>query len=239
MKSLLIYMFSFCFLVIAGCKEEEQQPAIETGTMADVDGNTYTTVKVGNSWWMAENLRVTHYRDGSPITRLDSDIDWLSGSAGYSVHPEATTLMGNLYNWAAVSNSIPVAPDGWHIATDEEWKQLELDLGMSSSAANALGWRGGKEGDALKATGTVNWARFDPVWADNSSGFSALSGSCRIFDGRFGTPGKGYAGFWWTSSASTLHPDKAYYRYLDYKRSSVFRQTEQVKYGFSVRCVKD
>lgn len=239
MKKRLLNIFTFLFLVFAACKDEDQPLAIETGTVSDVDGNTYQTVKIGSRWWMAENLRVTHYRDGSSITRLDSETDWLSGAAGYTVHPDATTLIGNLYNWYAVSNTIPVAPDGWHIATDEEWKQLELDLGMSSSAANALGWRGSKEGDALKATGTGNWVRYDPVWADNSSGFSALSGSCRLPDARFGTPGKGYAGFWWTASSSTIHPDKAYYRYLDYKRSSVFRQTEQAKYGFSVRCVKD
>jgi uncharacterized protein (TIGR02145 family) len=239
MKKILIYVLSAFVMVVGACKEEETQPVPEMGTMTDVEGNVYTTVKIGGRWWMAENLRVTRFRDGSPLTKLDSDLDWSTGGAGYTTHPEATSLIGHLYNWTAVNNAVSIAPDGWHIATDDEWKQLELDLGMSSSAANALGWRGSKEGDALKATGTVNWVRYDPVWADNSSGFSALSGSCRLPDGRFGSPGKGYAGFWWTSSLSTTNSAKAYYRYLDYKRSSVFRQTEALGYGFSIRCVKD
>ena len=110
---------------------------------------------------------------------------------------------------------------------------------MESSEITKTGWRGSAEGDALKAEGTDNWNRFDPVWATNSSGFTALSGSCRLYNGKFGYPGRLYTGFWWTASENIADNSKAWYRYLDYKTSEVFRQYLQKEYGMSVRCVKD
>lgn len=229
-----------CCLGIISCNDKEEEPTpLQTGTVTDVDGIVYQTVWIGGKWWMAENLRVRHYRNGEDILHLPEDSLWDSDAPGYSVHPDATTDMGYLYNWAAVSNGFGLAPDGWHIPSDQEWKDLELALGMESSEVIKSGWRGSTEGDALKAEGTGNWARFDPVWASNSSGFTALSGSCRLFNGTYGSPGRFYTGFWWTSSESISDPDQAWYRYLDYKSSAIFRQNVQKRYGMSVRCVKD
>lgn len=110
---------------------------------------------------------------------------------------------------------------------------------MEASAIDRTGWRGSDEGDALKERGVDNWFRFDPVWASNRSGFSALAGSCRLFNGEFGVPGRRYTGFWWTATERTGDPSKAWYRYLDYKSSKIFRQYFSKRYGCSIRCVKD
>lgn len=236
--SIWIFIVPFSFL-IASCEENESEPVIERGTVVDSDGNEYPTIKIGGQWWMAANLRVSTFRNGESIPELVFSEDWVSGGAGYSKHPDATTEMGFLYNGYAVDDNRGIAPDGWHVATDEDWKRLEQQLGMESSAVEKNGWRGSVEGDALKATGTNNWVRFDPVWATNSSGFNALAGSCRIYDGRYGNPGTLYTGFWWTRTPGTNGNEQAIYRYLDYKSSGIFRQAESKSYGFSVRCVKN
>jgi hypothetical protein len=46
------------------------------GTVVDIDGNMYQSVKIGDQWWMAENLKVTHYRNGEPILAV-LDPNWL------------------------------------------------------------------------------------------------------------------------------------------------------------------
>ena len=109
---------------------------------------------------------------------------------------------------------------------------------MKESDAIKNGWRGTDEGDKMKSEGNSGWTNFSGVWGTNTSGFTALSGGCRLFNGVWGNPGLFATGFWWTKSESPDHT-QSYYRYLDYKKSGVYRSLCDKKYGFSVRCVKD
>ncbi|MFM9051669.1 MAG: fibrobacter succinogenes major paralogous domain-containing protein [Bacteroidota bacterium] len=236
---ILILLFSF--IVISGCGGDDPQPFIETGSVTDHEGKVYRTVKIGDQWWMAENLAVTTFRNGDPIPFADAfdSAAWAgTGLPAYSVYQDLPNAPGLLYNAQVIEDSRPVAPQGWHIATDDDWKILEQFIGVSQQESEKTGWRGSSAGDALKIKGLDNWARYQDVWATDSYGFSAKAGGCRTHDARFSYPsGLTYTGFWWTA---TVHPGaEHYYRHLDYKESGVFRSHTYDTYGMSIRCVKD
>ena len=205
------------------------------------DGHTYALVGIGTQCWFAENLRSDNYLNGDPIPGNLSDAQWTSTSSGaQTVYGEGTSTVyngssdemanlatyGRLYNWYAVNDSRGLCPSGFHVPSDGEWMTLEMALGMTSSEANATGWRGTDQGTQMK---TSSWG------GTNSSGFSALPVGTRDFDyGNFRDQGD--VGCWWSSS-----PDGAgaWGRALHYGYSSVARGDSYVGYGFSVRCVRD
>lgn len=242
-KSLFI-ICAFAIISIISCKKEEGQKPVttpETGTVTDIDGNMYKTIKIGEQWWMAENLKVTKYRDSTFLFEaniLAGNDAWKNNTTGaYCAYSENSLITGMLYNWYAVNNSSNIAPEGWHLPSDAEWKQLESYLGMSSTDADKTGWRGTNEGEKLKIKAPEGWTSYETVWSTNESGFTALAGSCRVYNGMYGSPGIGFTGFWWTSS--NYSSGEAWYRYLDYKTGNIFRSHCSKNYGYSIRCVKD
>jgi uncharacterized protein (TIGR02145 family) len=235
----LFLLAGVLFLFSTGCEEEEVTVTpLETGTMTDREGNVYATVKIGDQWWMSENLHVKSYRNGDPVFHAETNPEWISDSVGaYCLFYNDTASPGLLYNGHAAMDERGLAPEGWHIPGDAEWKQLEIYLGMSSSDANKTSWRGTHEGEKLRVASPQGWTRYEEVWSTNESGFTALAGGCRLYDGTWGNPGLFATGFWWSSTV--LDGTGGWYRYLDYKNANVFRSHISKKYGFSVRCVKN
>jgi len=201
--------------------------------MVDWDGNTYGTVEIGNQVWMAENLKVTHYRDGTPITNVTDSAAWvaLRPEAYYIYNNNASNELdtyGALYNWYAVNGDTDgdgvkdkeIAPEGWHVPTDDEWTTL----------TNHLGGAGGK----LKETGINHWSSPN-TGATNESGFTALPGGYRNYTGYY--LNMGLYGYFW--SATETYSTNAWYRRLNYSYSDVTRDYFSKRAGFSVRCVRD
>jgi uncharacterized protein (TIGR02145 family) len=211
---------------------------VETGTVTDIDGNVYQTVTIGDQVWMMENLKVTHYRNGDPIPNVTDNGTWSGLTTGancdYNNDVNNVATYGSLYNWYAVDDSRNIAPAGWHVPTDEEWKQLEMYLGMSQAEADGSGWRGTDEGGKLKETGTTHWPSPN-TGATNESGFTALPGGYRYSNGSFYGMGS-YALFW---SSTEISSGYAWNRNLDYSYSQVYRSSLDKHDGFSVRCVRD
>ena len=235
-----LWLILFPLVFLLACNDDPVDPVLESGKMLDIDSNEYLTVKIGGKWWMAEALRVTHYRNGTPIPLIQdiNDTKTWNTTGACCTYDGKTDGPGLLYNYLAVEHPDQLAPEGWHIPDDEEWRMLEEALGMSPSVAKKTGWRGQQQGDALKRVGLEYWIRFGDVWPSNESGFSAEAGGCRMFNQRWSDPsGLGYMGFWWT--ATSEGSNQAWYRHLDYKRSDIFRAYGPKTYGFSVRCVKD
>lgn len=237
---IILGIFIISMLIACDKTPADNPPASETGIVSDVEGNVYKTVKIGEQWWMAENLRVSHFRNGNSIAFVDDIQDTLKWDyypawCFYNNNPSAP---GYLYNWKVVSDTGRIAPQGWHVPTDEDWKKMEKFLGMEASKINGENWRGSHEGEKLKKQGPDYWVMNDPIWNTNETGFSATAGGCRMFNKNWSYPiGLTYMGFWWTSSIAG--DSLAWYRHLDYKKGGIFRYYGPRNYGLSIRCVKD
>jgi uncharacterized protein (TIGR02145 family) len=207
----------------------------------DADSNYYPVVIIGTQTWMAENLKTTKYNDNTKIPAVTINTTWANTTTPaycwYNNNGAAyKNLYGALYNWYTVDNG-NICPVGWHVPGDDEWKTLEMYLGMSQSDADAQNWRGADEGigGKLKERGTEHWVRPN-TGATNESGFSSLPGGFRHFnDGSYWDLRK-YAAFWSSTEYST---NSAWYRTQYFIRSDIERYYDNKKFGGSVRCVKD
>jgi uncharacterized protein (TIGR02145 family) len=203
----------------------------------DGDNNYYPVVQINTQLWMAENLKTTKYNDGTEIPNVTVDATWTGATTGaycdYSNTPANSTTYGRLYNWYAVDNNEAtkvasnggknVCPTSWHLPTDAEWTTLTTYLGGESVA-------GGK----LKETVTTHWTTPN-TGATNETGFTAVPGGYREWDGSYGLIGN--YGIWWSSTISGT--TNAWMRYVVNTDASVFRNDFNRRAGISVRCLKD
>ncbi len=219
--------------------------------VTDYDGNEYPVVVIGDQTWMADNLRVTHYSDGTAIPLVENNTMWDNLSDTEEAYcwngNNATTgsTYGALYSWAAAMNGKGsadanpsgvqgVCPTSWHLPSDSEWKQLEMHLGMNQEDADGEGWRGSTEGGELKEAGTVHW-NSPNTGANDDSGFTALPGGNRYDYGTFNNVGN--TAFFWTTLE--ISSSNALSRSLSYNISEIYRSNYAKSNGFSVRCIRD
>lgn len=195
-----------------------------SGHVIDADGNQYPTVVIGNQEWMAENLRVTHYRNGVAIPKVTEIPDWAGLTTGaycwYSNDSVTYGGYGIIYNFFAVEDSRHICPEGWHVATRSEWTILVSYLGGSSAAGGPM--------KVLRQWSSPN------MGATNLSGFSARPGGYRSGGGYFDM--LLLQGCFWTS---TTTEESGYYRLLLNTNSGATEATATKKFGIHVRCVRD
>nr|MDA3798508.1 FISUMP domain-containing protein [Kiritimatiellia bacterium] len=201
----------------------------------------YSSVIIGNQEWMAENLKTTTYNDGTSIELVENDTDWGNNTTGAycwyeNDQAQYAETYGALYNWYAV-NTGNLCPSGWHVPTDEEWKTLEMELGMSQTEADDYGLRGSNEGSKLAGNATLwNDGTLENDSEFGSSGFTALPGGSRDYYGPFYSLGG--SGNWW--SATEYGTYSVWRRDLHYDASGVTRDYGTKEgIGFSVRCLKN
>jgi uncharacterized protein (TIGR02145 family) len=207
-----------------------------SGTFIDSrDNHEYKWVKIGNQIWMAENLAylpaVNHVKPDSTnlphyyVYGYDStDVNAAKANPNYANY-------GVLYDWSAALISCPA---GWHLPCDAEWKQLEINLGMTHAQVNESiypFYRGTDQGTKMKTkSGWHNDGN-----GTNKSGFSGLPGGYLFSNGNFCFIES--FGYWWSSTNGS--ESSAWGRGLGYNTSSVIRNSNFKKSGFSVRCVKN
>jgi len=202
----------------ATAKDTVMQP-IPENILFDIEGNIYTTIKIGEQTWMQQNLRVSVDPDSTPIT-----------SYIYAGVEDLAKTYGRLYTWDAAMNGSTaekaqgICPDGWHIPSDEEWKILEMYLGMTRAEADLSNvWRGEGVGAKLRPGGGSGYDVLYSGRRSSSGGYSLL----RWYE------------YMWTSTESGSY---AWRRCLDSIPSvtTIGRfNTFPKSYGFSVRCIKD
>jgi uncharacterized protein (TIGR02145 family) len=209
---------------------------VEFVNCIDKDNKSYKVVKIGDQLWMAENLAWLPSVSPSSASSEIAPYYFVSDYMGTSIIEAKSTsnfaTYGVLYNWEAAKTACPA---GWHLPTDEEWKQLEMALGMTKAEADTEGSsRGTNQGIQLK--NTSGWAHNAYNGnGTNTSGFSALPGGYRYLDGNFAS--LGVSGYWW--SATEYSATYAWYRNLYYTIATVGRSSTNKTYGYSVRCVRD
>ena len=220
--------------------------------VVDYDGNVYRTVWLGEQCWMAENLRTTHYADGTEIPLGDS----ASYTKAYRYFPSNSEMYisdyGYLYNWAAVmkgntsSNNIPsgvqgICPTGWHVPSHAEWKQLtdyvssqsEYVCGsgrIAKALASTTGWN----------TSTVACSPGEAPSSNNATGFEAMPAG-QFNNGTYLSLGSGVH-FWSSTGNVDGNNSFAWYRSIVYDRSGVdanYYDSAPKNMGWSVRCVRD
>ena len=195
----------FAALLLQGCEKES-----EGGYMTDIDGNKYKIVQLGSMTWMAENLRVTRDSDGNPLD-----------SYCYMDKDSKCTQFGSLYPW---EEALKASPSGWRLPTAQDWKELEIELGMDPDVAEEFGWRGTDQGSQLKEGG--------------SSGFDAMLSGYKdgtvLYDGRYFDIG--YLGGFWT--ATEFDTIKAVARFVYVAYDDVYQGSYDKTAALSVRCIK-
>jgi uncharacterized protein (TIGR02145 family) len=196
-----------------------------SGQVTDIDGNTYSTVQIGNQIWMAENLRVATYNDGVSIAEVTGNNLWYNTSNGawsfYENDSSFNTIYGKLYNWYAV-NTGKLCPIGWHIPTTVDWQELIDFLGGETVA-------GGK----MKST--TGWSAPN-TGATNESGFAGYPGGQRWFSSGIFTDILDMGGWW----SATPNARNGYYDRLILFQFSTSADLYYIRptAGLSCRCIK-
>ena len=218
----------------------------------DIDGNDYKIVKIGQQYWLAENLRVTKYNDGTPIEYCDKNHvmewtaagdskqgayswifgenpDWIWNEDNFNngVVNRQAKFYGGFYNWHAVVDKRKLAPEGWQIPPREEFIVLLSSIGASTEyfASADMNYMNGllAHDHYQNITGWTGWA---------VSG-RGTDGSWKSWDSL-----SARETCWWSSDISEGgYPWLIYHRRGDSGDSGI-SWTYQGE-GWTVRCIRD
>jgi len=203
-KYLPLFSLLAC-LFLFGCEKEHNDQYV-----ADIDGNNYKVIQIGSKTWMAENLRVTKDKQGNPLET------WC-----YLDKTSKCEEFGRLYSWEEAKKA---SPEGWRLPTADDWKELEIELGMDAEDAETFGWRGTDQGTQLKEGGSSG---FNVLLAGYKDGIVQWDG--RYFD-------IGYFGSFWSATEYDSLTAIAYWVYITSER--VLKSEYDKTSALTVRCVK-
>jgi len=205
------------------------------GDPVSYHGYDYTTVQIGEQCWFAENLRTELYQNGDSIPGNLTSSQWTSTNEGaqavYANDEGNLELYGRLYNGYAMNDTRALCPLNWHIPSDEDWGELELELGLDDGELLLIGERGDDQGAQLKASPSDS-----PSWdGSNTVGFHAVANGYRHNHGYY--QHLNFNSHYWSKTAS--EEGIFYIRTLQSAVEGVIRLTRVANSGYSIRCLKD
>ena len=219
----------------------------------DYDGNQYKIVKIGDQYWLAENLRTTHYNNGDEILYCDknhnaefdkagrsdmvgafswifgeaADWQWTADTFNQNVSDHSAKAYGGIYNWYAVADERGIAPEGWHVPSKAELMTLLESIGASTEDFAA--------GDMNYMNGLLAHDHYA-----NSAGWNGWACSGRNGDGTWkgwDTLGARETTWWSIDVRDSNYPWLLYHRRGDGGDSGI-SWTHKYE-GWQVRCVRD
>jgi len=221
----LFIIFVLCIFSIHSFSQQSSE-------VFDIDGNEYSTIKIGDQEWMIENLKTTHLNDGSAIkTELDS-LKWIElESPGYCWYKNDSLTYkseyGALYNQYATEND-KLCPEGWRVASKQDFFELILYLDSNADTSSIIVSE--IAGEMMKEEGNVHWPLYENITVSNSSGFTALPGGCRGWSGWYNSMPQ--FGYFRTSSSWTFS--------LRWSTNRIFMGNNvSPEVALSVRCVRE
>ena len=215
--------------------EEPETTEFTCGDPVNYHGYDYATVQIGEQCWFAENLRSGQYTNGDSIPGNLTSSQWTSTNEGaqavYANDEGNLELYGRLYNGYAMNDTRALCPLNWHIPSDEDWGELELELGLDDGELLLIGERGDDQGAQLKASPSDS-----PSWdGSNTVGFHAVANGYRHNHGYY--QHLNFNSHYWSKTAS--EEGIFYIRTLQSSVEGVIRLTRVANSGYTVRCLKD
>ncbi len=206
------------------------------GTMTDIEGNVYQTVKIGNQVWMAENLRVTKFNNGRDIPYVNSNDIWRAGfepkMCWYNNDTIYKNVYGGLYNWYVV-NTNELCPVDWHVPSSEEWETL-IQFIIEHQGVGSNNYDHVTE-IAFFLKSVSDWEGIGN--GIDSYSFSGVPSGLRDYAGHF--KGIHTQCAWWSSTQDNYSSIVASRIYLSYDNNFIYKNFAHNDLGFSVRCIQD
>lgn len=195
------------------------------------------SIVIGKQVWATKNLNVDKFRNGDPIPHAKTNEEWKKAGVNeepawcyYNNNPENGEKYGKIYNWYAVDDPRGLAPEGWHIPSDTEWRDITDYLAGKDSVGNFVA---GQILAGNKMKSKTGWT--EDGNGTNDSGFSALPGGVRVPNGSFQAIGS-LGCFWSTTKGFTLD---IWTRYLTFSYGDIARLVISYGKGLSVRCIRN
>lgn len=154
--------------IVISAPETVEATDVEADLLIDKRGNeeiSYKIVKIGTQYWLAENLRATKWIDGTaiPMYKSTQATEWNANTTGayhvFADDDEYISIYGLLYNGYCIANAEMLAPEGWEVASMDQWTALRSYGGPTANnfkSDTEYSWNLGKEGNNV--TGFNVWA---------------------------------------------------------------------------------